>query len=115
MIALLAVLALAGCRIESFDHASDLDTIGTVYEPDRDYSGLMTYAMPDEVFDLSDLVDEPRDRDEAFDPLVLETVAANMAHLGYERLDDPEDPNVDVVVVVGAVATDNWVLHGYYP
>lgn len=113
-------LAATGCYPGTFDSTEETDLVGTFFDEGRDYSDAMTYAMPDEVYDLEDLdIDGVLEHDTQFDQLALDLVADNMADLGYERLDDPEDPDADRVMLVGVVVKNNWYIYypgwGYYP
>ncbi|MGF1465478.1 MAG: DUF4136 domain-containing protein [Sandaracinaceae bacterium] len=110
-------LAALGCSVARFENTSETDAVFTGRDPEiADFSMFETYALPDEVFDLSDFVDDPIPRSGMFDDLILETVADNMARLGYQRVDVPDDPlsgEADLILAVGAVAQDNWTFYCY--
>jgi hypothetical protein len=112
---------LAGCSRDSFSSYTDFDTVITAYHPDYEgeFAKNRTFAMPEEVFDLSDFVNDPIDLDPKYNQLVLDTVADNMAEFGYDRLAIEGDPfemetEADVIVYVGAVAQEDWVYGTTY-
>lgn len=113
------VALLHGCyyTTESIGDPSEIDAVLTVREPDRDFDGLRTFAMPESVADLSNLVDDPRPLTDAYDQDYIDAVADNMAEYGWMRVGDVDD--ADVLVLNGKVASDHWVTmtywYPYYP
>lgn len=106
---------LLGCRPESIQYYEETDAVLTIREPGRDFSGLSTFGLWEEVLDLGDLVDDPIDIDhERIDPVLLGAVEDNMVALGWTMVDDPVADDPDVVLVIGTVATNNWYFY-YYP
>jgi len=109
-----AVAVISGCTGARFESAAEADTIVTVEDSGHDYTDARTYAMPQEVFDLGDFVEEPIPPNHDHDELILTTVADQLAAAGYTRVDlETGDP--DVVVTLGAVAQRNWYVYGYWP
>lgn len=104
-----------GCVGESFDSDDELDQVLTARQPKRDFAAFTTYAMPDEVSDLSALVEVPIERDGSQDAVVLASLAEGMAAAGYERLPFGQAEQADVVLLPGAVASENWTWVGSYP
>lgn len=118
-VGLYSALLCVGCSPEAFGDAEELDAVLTVRQPDRDFTAYETYSMPDRLFDLAGLVESPREIPDWVQPLVLKTVAEEMATAGYRRVAYASPPTRDsdeseVVVLVGAVSSDNWVFAGYY-
>lgn len=122
---LLASLAtgalLSGCYPGTFESTEETDLVATFFSPERDYAvNTQTYAMPEQVYDLmGEDGTVGNDRTKQFDSQILEDIAEGMADLGYRRIADPNSPEADVVVLVGVVVRDNWVVYypgwGYYP
>ena len=111
-----ACAASVACLPETFENTEELNVIATVRDPSRDFSDFDTYWMSDMVIDLSQLTDDPIEIGQGIQDLMLDTVAEEMAALGYRRIeDDGSMPDTDVAILVGAVAGNNWVLTGYYP
>lgn len=107
---------LSACLPETFTNDEELDAILTVRQPSHDFSSYETYSMSNELIDLGFLVDEPREIPDWASPVVSKAVADEMAALGCRRVPYEErSDNADVVVLLGAVVADNWVLSGYYP
>jgi len=116
----LLVATAPACYPGSLDSAEEALVVATVRDTDRDFTQYGTFAMPDEVYDLSEFVNLPIERDGTYDRRILNDFARGMADAGWERVADPDDPEVDVVLLVGAVATNNFIWvgtpgWGYYP
>jgi len=113
---LVALAALmAACYPGGPEDLGDIGLVMTWDNPETDYSGLMTYAMPDTVLPLSNPDDdssEPLDR--KYDSLILDTIAAEMEKRGFARELDPENNKPDVVVQVGASQNDAYLLFTYW-
>ena len=108
-------MALAlGCAPDAFDNYDDFDAVITVRDPNYQFAGNQTYAMPNMVIDYSDRVENESERDTSLDSVILDQVADEMDALGYERIDDIDAPNVDVIVAVGGVAQENVTWGSYY-
>ena len=122
------MLSVAACYPgDSPSNIQDYDVVLTVHDDAVDFGGFTTYAMPDTVLHVvgededSGIIELPRDHDE----LVLELVADNMASAGYLREMDPENNGADLILLVGAVGTENtqywygggcyWYCWGWWP
>ena len=113
-----------GC-VDYLSSTEDFDNVLTVREPGRSFADLTTYALVDEVIDLGPILGEDsRPVDHSFDALILDTISGNMNSLGWTQVehtppDDPDDGPMldesDVLLIVGVVATDNWLWGSYYP
>jgi len=101
-----------GCYLNAIDDISELDAIATLRDPGREYGDLRTFAMREEVADLSELADDPIDVDHEYDTVIVRGIARNLAELGWTRTDDAEA--ADVIVLNGIVAADNWVYYSYW-
>jgi len=116
MTALLLALVLAGCYPGGPQDLGDTGLAITFKSPTADYSGLHTYAMPDTVLALineGDDSSEPLDR--RWDEDILTEIAANLESRGFVRILDPDETNVpDVVVQVGAVQSDAYLIFSYW-
>lgn len=101
-----------GCYRESFDYWTELDTVVTIREPDRDFSEYRTFAMPEQVFDLSDRIEEPIEVTDEYDQDILDRIAENLADRGWTRVGDVDE--ADVLVLNGKVASEFSVYYYYY-
>jgi len=124
-----------GCHPVGLSDSSETDTVVTVKAHAYDYTKNRTYDMPDTVADLcgKELGSRPPDGGEGgdgtavsdvvdceaithtFDTLILDTVRRNLEQLGYVHVaaDATEPP--DVVMLVGALAANNWFAYSAYP
>ena len=86
---------------------SDTDVVVTFYDKDVDFGTKVTYARPDQVYDLAD---------SSFgipphDPTVMARIDANMEGLGYTMTDSA---SADVHIIALATST-TWVGGSCYP
>jgi hypothetical protein len=134
------IAVISGCHPVGLSDSSETDTVVTVKAHAYDYTKNRTYDMPDTVADLcgKDINPPPRDAGaggeggqsggtpvsdlvdceaitHTFDPLILDTVRKNLESLGYVHVaaDATEPP--DVVMLVGALAANNWFAYTAYP
>ena len=109
------VALLQGCyyTTETIGDQSEIDAILTTRQPDRDFDGLRTFAMPESVADLSDIVEDPKRLTDAYDQDFVDAVAKNMADAGWMRVGDPI-ADADVLILNGKVASENWVTISYW-
>ena len=109
-------IGLAACYPEGPEDLGDIGLVLTIDNPEGDYTGMQTYAMPDTVLPLinpDDGSSEPLNR--TFDALILETIAAEMAARGFTRVDpDTMESFPDVVVQVGGAQRDAYLVFTYW-
>jgi len=132
-----ATAGTGGCHPVGLSDSSETDTVVTIRAHAYDYTKNRTYDMPDTVADLcgKELGAPPTDGGEGgdgngtpvsdvvdceaithtFDTLILDTVRRNLESLGYVHVaaDATEPP--DVVMLVGALAANNWFAYTAYP
>jgi hypothetical protein len=125
-VALLA--GLGGCYPGEITNVSQTDVIVTAYDDDYDYASKRTFALPDTVVEVCDLVD-PGDvpiscdddsrigYDHAFDPQYVSAVRSGLAGLGWTEIPLAEisETNRPDVVVLAMVAVNEWNAYSYYP
>ncbi len=111
-----AVLAVAGASCYPGDilNVQDADVVITAYDESFSFTGARTYAMPDSVVAV-DLDASNNQYDHSLDAMVLQTVAANMTAAGYARTENPEDLGADLIVLVYANVSNNFVAYTWYP
>ncbi len=109
-----ALSLLGACRPGYYEFYDQTDLVLTVPEPGRDFAPMTTYGLWPEVFDLTNLAEDPIEIDhERVDPVLLDAVERNMDALGWTKVADPETDNPDVVAIIGAVTQENWYLYSY--
>ncbi len=93
---------------------ADYDTVITLFDNQADFTK-PTYAMPDTVVHFVKEGTPEDEIDRSKDALILQTIASNMANLGYQRVpvDTIQDPP-GYVMLVGVTTTDNYGAI-YYP
>jgi hypothetical protein len=118
----LASLALGGpgCYPLSYDRSEDLDLVVTVRVEGADYTNNKTFALPDRVIDIGQLLDggvrdrgptpgDPHPRSDQ----ILQRIRSNMITYGYTEETDPQNNPPDVVLLPGVVKTE-WTVYTYY-
>ena len=122
-------MAAAGCYPEEVNNVAELDVVATFDDKSMDWSTVGTYLLPDEVVDLSEIleIEDPIDLPDEYDEFILASVEAELRGLGWTALSQEaigrgEIP--DVLVLVGKVASENmavgigypwWGYWGWYP
>lgn len=101
-----------GCYPGSLDTPEEADVVVTTRDLELDFGASHTFALPNNVYDLSNLVRAPIFINGAYDTLILEQFAESMAAYGWDRVDDETDPSVDMVLLLGEVVSDNLVYVG---
>ena len=106
--------ALAGCYPGGPETFGDTDVVVTLRASDAIFEGDNTFALPDQVIDLGEVVpDDPEPTiDHRFDEDILTRVRSNLEAYGYTYTEDEEA--ADLWVPVGAIVTTTWVLYQYY-
>lgn len=113
MILALLFAGLWSCYPDNgLNSVGDYDVVVTTYNKEVDFSKIITYAMPDSVFEM----EGSEERTTRYDPLVLQLVEKNLEDYGYTREMSPDTVNVnyDVIVLVRAIKTKNYTVSGGY-
>jgi hypothetical protein len=122
-------VALYSCYPGGATDVTDFDLVVTAFDENFNYKAQQTYAMPPRVILDGD---STQTIDPTTETLILQTVADNMAKLGYTRIWNPDsippDSIPDVVVLCRASSRDfaawasypwwgswGWYGWGYYP
>jgi hypothetical protein len=115
------VAMLGACYPYDRESTSEYDVIATTFDPNADFSTKLTYAMPDQVRVVSDPDTPPEDVDRvdpSVEAAILDTIADNMADLGYTRLPNNPDgtaPAGAAVHLAPFAAETTWVGGSCYP
>jgi len=113
------LLTLLSCYPGEISNIEELDTVGTIYDPNVKFWTFSSYAMPDSVVAIDNREssgDEPP-LSPVFQALLLSTVASNMTALGYTRVFPDTNPQADpdVGVTVAIMISDQFVASIGYP
>jgi hypothetical protein len=104
----LVVVGLTACYPGGPTSADERDLVVTVFDQNANFGAIRTYAMPDELF----VFEGSEDISEEAGEFVINEVARNMARVGYVRETNPEQNGADVVVLVAANRSTNYVAWG---
>jgi len=96
------------CKPNGPAAAEEQDVAVTFYDPSADFSELQTYIMPDSVVHREQTGELSPQQSGRYDALILETVAGNMATMGYQRILDPTANPPDVVVLVTVTGNSEY-------
>src|SRR6187549_4111927 len=114
--AALAGFGLAGCYPQGPEYTDDLDAVYTTYDPEFDFPGHNTYAMPDKI-----VVDVQIENDgdtifEYMQPIyadpILNKIDANMAALGWSKVDVSANP--DALLMPAGISSTTYFYYYWY-
>ena len=114
LIGVLSALYIWSCYPDSgLTSTGDYDLIITQYDPNKDFSTLVTYFMPDSV---EHIVPEGEEDDisREYDEQILARVAKNMNDLNYQPWDIASVDTPDIGIKVYATST-TWQGWTWYP
>jgi hypothetical protein len=89
----------------------DTDIVATFYENETNFAALLTYAMPDSVFHISDSTLVSGDVNRTYDQQILTNIEENLLALGFTEAVNAVDADVHVVALA---TTTTWVSGGCY-
>ena len=119
VVLLFMVATLAGCYPDGPDYVDEYDIVYTNYNDQYNFSGKLTYAMPDSVVKITGSVidGEPVEfLNPTYSNLILGQIEANMLSRGYQRVNLIDDP--DYVLFPSAIEITNISYYydywGYY-
>jgi len=106
------VVVLQGCYPYDDRTVSNSDVVATFYESGTNFSALVTYFMPDSVFEIDsngDIV--PADINSSYAQQILTSTNNNLEEMGYQMA---ANLNAADVVVEALVTSSTWVSGGCY-
>ena len=107
---------LAGCYPQGPDYTSDLDVVYTNYDPEFDFPGHNTYAMPDKIVVDVEISNNGDTTYEYMKPLyadqILARIDAHMTGLGWSKVDVSATP--DVLVMPAGMSTTSYYYSYWY-
>lgn len=117
-------LLLAGCYPSGPDFTEDLDVVYTNFDDQFDFVSRNTYSMPDEIVTDVQITNSGDTIYEYMKPVyadqILARIDANMASLGWTKVDISADPDV-LLMPAGISSTTyfysywyGWWYGGYY-
>jgi hypothetical protein len=107
---LLVIFLLPACYPGGPKDFGDIGVVVTWYDQDADFDGLSTYAMVDELEDLSNPDNESAEPISPQDALIiLDEINSQMVEAGFILETDPENNLPDVYVFAGATRYDSYV------
>lgn len=122
--AALSGFGLAGCYPQGPEFTEDLDVVYTNFDPEFDFPGHNTYAMPDQIVTDVQITNSGDTIYEYMKPIyadqILARIDANMAALGWSKVDVSANP--DVLMMPAGISSTTyfysywycWWYGGYY-
>jgi hypothetical protein len=109
---------LVACYPDSISNTAESTLVVTENDSTVDYQTNLTYAINDEVVDLADTlgVSNPIEITPETSAAIINAVKRNMANYRYQLITPDTAAGVfpDVAVLVGAVASNNWVIFRWW-
>lgn len=109
----LIIVILVSCYPGGIENYQETDVVFTEYDQEFDFKSKQTYAMPDNVVNVSGNIVEGEPPDfieEPYNSQIIERIENNLMNLGWERVDDPETADV---VLLPASWTNTTVYYWY--
>ena len=107
-----AVVVLQSCYPYDDIDVADADVVATFYDDATNFSDLVTYFMPDSVFEIDSNGDiSPADISSANEDQILNAINNNLEDMGFTVA--PNSETADVVLEV-LVSSSTWVSGGCY-
>jgi hypothetical protein len=119
MVFLMALIA--GCYPGGAEFVEEADAVYTNYDPSFNFNQTYTYSLPPGVIDIEDSenVDNPEYINAAYSNAIINDIRENLNALGWEEVDEEENPEV---IVLASGFSSNFVYYynpgwwgGYYP
>ena len=113
--------ALAACYPGTVDNITELDLVVTNYDEGFDFQSVRFYAMPNQVIDIAETIDQDRlvYWDQSDLSSALSTIESQMTARGYERVDlgdcsslECVPDNVEFFIMVGATTSTTVAVGG---
>jgi hypothetical protein len=104
--------ALWGCYLEGPEYTEELDLVYTNYDNGYDFKAKGTYALPNEIVKITGEPGEPPEYVSAiYSVPILAQIDANMAALGWTKVDVNAGPDVQILP---AAWTTTTLVGGYW-
>jgi len=112
----LAAMGLAGCYPQGPEYTDDLDVVYTNFDPEFDFPGHNTYAMPDEIVTDVQITNSGDTIYEYMKPIyadpILAKIDANLAALGWSKVDVSANP--DVLMMPAGISSTTYFYSYWY-
>ena len=106
------LFALGGCYLEGPEYTEELDLVYTNYDAEYNFASKGTYAMPDKVVKVTgDPLAPPEYIKDIYGIPILAEIDANMAALGWTKVDVNATPDIQVLP---AAWTTTTIVGGYW-
>lgn len=113
-IALMAALVLfSGCYPDGADYADELDIVYTVYDKEYNFQNTSTYSLPDKIVILGD-EDNIEFIADVYAIPILARIDSNLQALGWTKVDNDENPDVQVLPASWTTTTISYWGGGYW-
>jgi hypothetical protein len=113
LIAIMSGIFLWGCYPEGPEYTEDMDIVITQHNPDYNFSGKNTYAMPDKIVRITGNLkegDAPVFIPDATAALITTEIANNMQSYGWQRVSVSNSPDL----ILTPSSLENTTIIYYY-
>lgn len=114
VVLMVSQFALWGCYLEGPDYTEELDLVYTNFDNQYDFASKGTYSLPDKVVKITgDPTAPPEYIKDIYGIPILAEIDANMAALGWTKVDVNDVPGPDIQVLPAAWTTTT-IVGGYW-
>ena len=127
LLGILSLFLISGCYPKGAEYVEELDLVYTNYDPQYDFAGKHTFAIPDSVIEITGQAFEDPDGNHMPDFLpassaqvIVNQIRQNMTSNGWQEV--PKLSNPDVILLPSVSTTVNlyyyydwWYWGWYYP
>jgi hypothetical protein len=119
----LLLIGVLGCYPGSVNDVSELDTVLTLFDDEKDFSEIQTYVLIDTVVRVGDDDDDEDEVSNEFDQDIIDVTRRNLDALGYVEV-EPEDEVPDVFITLEKSVGEYSIIYdpiywwdwwGWYP
>jgi hypothetical protein len=109
-------IVISSCYPRQDTTTEDYDIAATVYDEATDFQSFQTFAVADTVMHITDSTgqDVGIEISRQYDNMVVDRVRQNMIEYGYQEVTDLEADTPDVILLVTAWGSENYVYYYDY-
>lgn len=108
-----SLFLLLGCYPDGADYTDELDIVYTVYDKEYNFQNATTYSLPDKIVILGD-EDNVEFIADVYAIPILARIDSNLQALGWTKVDNDENPDVQVMPASWTTTTISYWGGGYW-
>lgn len=108
-----SLFLFSGCYPDGAEYVDELDVVYTVYDKEYNFQEASTYSLPDNIVILGDSDNIEFIADIYADP-ILARIDSNLQAMGWTKVDDDDNPDVQVLPASWTTTTISYWGGGYW-